>query len=156
MHKAALKPGEKERELTMRRISGMASLLAAVGILTLAAALGSAKDQEQVKVVFQHAIPNVQGKSIVAVVVSYPPGGKSLAHHHAPSSFIYAYVLSGRIRSQVGDEPTKIYKVGESFYEEPGSHHAVSQNASDKDPASMLAIFVVDSKDKPLTTPDNK
>jgi quercetin dioxygenase-like cupin family protein len=25
--------------------------------------------------------------------VSYPPGGKSPAHHHAQSAFIYAYVL---------------------------------------------------------------
>jgi hypothetical protein len=38
----------------------------------------------------------------------------------------------------------------------PGSHHRISENASDKDPASLLAIFVVDSKDKPLTTPDQK
>src|SRR4051794_15536515 len=134
----------------------MASFRLALGILTLAATFASAQDQEQVKVAFQHAIPNVQGKSMIAVVVSYPPGGKSLAHHHAPSSFIYAYVLSGSVRSQVGDEPVKLYKAGESFYEVPGSHHAVSENASDKDPASMLAIFVVDSKDKALTTPDNK
>jgi len=38
----------------------------------------------------------------------------------------------------------------------PGSHHRISENASDSDPASLLAIFVVDSKDKPLTTPDQK
>ena len=132
----------------------MASFPLALGILTLAATFASAQEQEQVKVAFQHAIPNVQGKSLIAVVVSYPPGGKSLAHHHAPSSFIYAYVLSGSVRSQVGDEPVKLYKAGESFYELPGSHHAVSENASDKDPASMLAIFVVDSKDTVLTTPD--
>jgi quercetin dioxygenase-like cupin family protein len=44
---------------------------------------------EQVKPVFEHVIPNVEGKSMVAVVVTYPPGGKSLAHHHARSAFIY-------------------------------------------------------------------
>jgi len=38
----------------------------------------------------------------------------------------------------------------------PGSHHRISENASDKDPASLLAIFVVDSKDKLLTIPDQK
>jgi quercetin dioxygenase-like cupin family protein len=93
---------------------------------------------------------------MVAVVVTYPPGAKSAAHHHARSAFIYAYVLTGAIRSQVGDEPAKVYKAGESFYEMPGSHHRISENASDKEPASLLAVFVVDSKDQPLTMPDQK
>ena len=117
---------------------------------------GLAQNLEQVKPVFEHKIPNAQGKSMVAVIVSYPPGGKSPAHHHAQSAFIYAYVLAGAIRSQVGDEPAKVYRVGEGFYEVPGSHHRISENASDKEPASLLAVFVVDSNDNPLTTPDQK
>jgi quercetin dioxygenase-like cupin family protein len=129
--------------------------LAVMGI-TLGGAPGFAQNMEQVKPVFKHVIPNIEGKSMVAVVVTYPPGAKSLAHHHASSAFIYAYVLSGAIRSQVGDEPAKIYHVGEGFYEVPGSHHRISENASDKDPAKLLAVFVVDSKDNPLTTPDQK
>ncbi|MBP1096064.1 quercetin dioxygenase-like cupin family protein [Bradyrhizobium japonicum] len=131
---------------------------AAVPLIAAAIALGAspaiAQDREQVKVAFAHALPNVEGKRLVAVTVTYPPGAKSLAHHHAASTFIYAYVLSGAIRSQVGDEPAKIYHAGESFYEMPGSHHRVSENASDKESASLLAVFVVDSKDEPLTTPD--
>jgi len=128
-------------------------------ILTAMAATvfpGVAQNVEQVKLAFDHAIPNADGKSMVAVVVTYPPGAKSLPHRHAPSAFIYAYVLSGSIRSQVGHEPPKVYQVGEGFYEVPGSHHLISENASDKVPASLLAVFVVDSKDKPLTTPDQK
>lgn len=91
---------------------------------------------------------------MVAVVVSYPPGGKSAAHHHAASAFIYAYVLSGAIRSQVDNGPVKVYHTGEGFYELPGSHHRISENASKSEPASLLAIFIVDSRDKALTTPD--
>jgi len=117
---------------------------------------GLAQNLEQVKPVFEHMIPNAQGKSMVAVIVSYPPGGKSPSHHHAQSAFIYAYVLSGAIRSQVGDEPAKVYRVGDGFYEVPGSHHRISENASDRNPASLLAVFVVDSKDTPLTIPDKK
>jgi quercetin dioxygenase-like cupin family protein len=93
---------------------------------------------------------------MVAVGVTCPPGSKSAAHHYARSAFIYAHVLSGAIRSQVGDEPVKVYQAGEGFYELPGSHHRISENASDKDPASLLAVFVVDSTDDPLTTPDQK
>ena len=111
---------------------------------------------EQVKPVFEHVIPNAAGKSMVAVVVSYPPAGKSSAHRHARSAFIYAYVLAGAVRSQVDDQPAKVYQAGESFYELPGSHHRISENASDTAPASLLAVFVVDSDDKRLTTPDSK
>jgi quercetin dioxygenase-like cupin family protein len=123
-------------------------------ILPTGLAWGQANDE--VKTVFEHPIPNIQGKSMVAVVVTYPPGGKSLVHHHARSAFVYAHVLSGAIRSQVDDELAKVYRVGEGFYEMPGSHHRISDNASDRDPASLLAVFVVDSKDKPLTIPDKK
>jgi len=140
----------------MRRVIRTGSVGLALTAIVLGVALGLAQNVEQVKPVFEHVIPNVEGKSMVAVVVTYPPGGKSLAHHHAQSAFIYAYVLSGAIRSQVDDEPAQVYQVGEGFYEMPGSHHRISENASDSNPASLLAVFVVDSKDKPLTIPDKK
>jgi quercetin dioxygenase-like cupin family protein len=124
--------------------------------MTLEISPALAQNVEKVKPVFEHILPNAEGKSMIAVVVTYPPGAKSPAHHHARSAFIYAYVLSGAIRSQVDNQPAKVYKVGESFYELPGSHHQISENASNSDPVSLLAVFVVDSKDKPLTTPDQK
>src|SRR3954453_23512231 len=138
----------------MRRGKRMGSL--GLGLMAIALGVSPAPAQNggQVKPVFEHALPNTEGKSMVAVVVSYPPGGKSPAHHHARSAFIYAHVLSGAIRSQVDDQPAKVYRVGEGFYEVPGSHHRISENASDTEPASLLAVFVVDSKDNPLTTPD--
>jgi quercetin dioxygenase-like cupin family protein len=132
----------------------MASISALAAAIVLAASPAVAQEREQVRPVFEHALPNVQGKRMVAVVVTYPPGGKSLAHHHAASAFIYAYVLSGAIRSQVDDDPAKVYQAGEGFYEMPGSHHRISENASETEPASLLAVFVVDSKDDALTTPD--
>ena len=103
---------------------------------------------------FSHEIPNVPGKSLTAVVVTYRPGGGSPPHHHAGSAFIYAYVLSGTIESQVEGEPPKVYKAGASFYELPGAHHLYSRNPSKTEPASLLAVFVADTNDKPLTTPD--
>ena len=102
---------------------------------------------------FAQAIPNVPGKSMIAVVVDYAPGGASPSHVHAKSAFIFGYVLSGDIESQVNDEPRRVYHAGESFYETPGARHTVSRNASKTEPAKLLAVFVVDSDDKPLTTP---
>ena len=140
----------------MTRVMRTGSLGLVLTAIALGVSPGLAQNVEQVKLVFEHAIPNTEGKSMVAVVVTYPPGAKSPAHHHARSAFIYARVLSGAIRSQVGDEPAKIYRAGEGFYELPGSHHGISENASDREPASLLAVFVVDSKDRPLTTPDKE
>jgi len=132
----------------------MCSLALLLTTTALGASPGVAQNADQVKLVFEHGLPNVNGKRMVAVVVTYPPGAKSPAHHHARSAFIYAYVLSGAIRSEVDGAAPRIYHVGEDFFEMPGSHHRISENASDSEPASLLAVFVVDSNDKALTTPD--
>ena len=98
---------------------------------------------------------NVPGKSLEAVTVSYPPGAKSVAHHHAKSAFIMADVISGAIRSQVEGEPVRVYHPGETWSEAPGAHHVISENASATEPAELIAVFLVDTGDGPLTTDDN-
>ena len=131
------------------------SIAAVFTAIALATAAGHAQELEEVKQVFEHAIPNIPGKRLAALVVSYPPGGKSLPHRHAGSAFVYAHVLSGAIRSQVDDEPVRVYQVGEGFYENPGSHHRISENASASEPASLLAVFITDPTDT-LTIPEVK
>ena len=74
-------------------------------------------------------------------------------HTHAKSAFIYATVLEGAIRSQVNDGPMRTYQAGESFSELPGDRHSVSANASDTEPAKLLAVVVVDTNETELTTP---
>jgi quercetin dioxygenase-like cupin family protein len=106
-----------------------------------------------VKPNFEQIIPNLPGKSLVAVEVEYPPGAGSLPHVHAKSAFIYAYVVSGSIESKVNDGDVHEYHAGESWSEPPGASHSVSRNASKTKPARLLAVFVVDSNDKELTTP---
>lgn len=114
----------------------------------------SAHDAETVKKIFAQQLPNVPGNSLTAFVVEYAPGGKTPSHHHAGS--VFAYVLSGAIRSQVStDGPVKVYKAGESFFEPPGSSHLVSENASDTEPASLLAVFVAEDG-ATLTAPGAK
>ena len=113
-------------------------------------------DKSKVTLVFDHALPNVPGKSMKGVLVEYQPGGSSPAHTHPDSAFIYATVLEGAIRSSVNGDPEKVYGVGDSFYEEPGAHHGVSANASQTEPARLLAVFVVDTDEKNLTTADKE
>jgi quercetin dioxygenase-like cupin family protein len=134
----------------------IAGVLAAAAIPAIAEADSAAPPRETVTPAFQHAIPNIPGKSLISVVVSYAPGAKSVPHHHAGSAFIYAYVLSGAIRSQVDDQAATVYHQGESWFEAPGAHHRISENASSTEPAQLLAILVVDTDDHALTIPDAK
>jgi len=122
----------------------------AAGIL-LAQAL-SAQNPRGPKVVFQHDLPDVNLKnwSATVVEVSYGPGESSAAHRHP--GITIAYVLEGEIRSKVGDDPEKTYRVGEMFLETPGQLHAVSGNASSTKPAKLLAILLAE-KGAQLTTP---
>src|ERR1700758_2229616 len=107
----------------------------------------------KVTLVYQHALPNIPGKSIKGVLVEYGPGGYSPAHTHPKSAFIYATVLEGAIRSQVNDGPVTVYEAGQNFSELPGDRHTVSANASDTKPAKLLAVFVVDTSETELTIP---
>ncbi len=138
----------------MTKIAGsVGTLLLCVLALRPAAAQDPA---ETVVPLFAQSISNIPGKTLRAAEVTYPPGGRSPTHTHAPSAFIFAYVLSGSIRSRIGTEPARVYRVGETFFEAPGAHHAVSENASATEPARLLAVFVVDAADEPLTRPDRR
>ncbi|GCA50927.1 MULTISPECIES: cupin domain-containing protein [Sinorhizobium] len=129
--------------------------LSAVALAALSFTAASAGDRPagKVTVVFDHVLPNVPGKSMRGVLVEYGPGGGSPAHTHPKSAFIYATVLEGAIRSSVNGSPEKVYQAGENFYEDPGSRHQVSANASDTEPARLLAVFVLDTEETELTTP---
>jgi quercetin dioxygenase-like cupin family protein len=126
-----------------------------VATLPFGSVLADAPKEKNAKVslVYQHELPNVPGKSIKGVLVEYGPGGYSPGHTHPKSAFIYATVLEGEIRSQVNDGPVTTYKAGQSFSEMPGDRHAVSANASETQPAKLLAVFVVDTNETELTTP---
>jgi quercetin dioxygenase-like cupin family protein len=107
-------------------------------------------------VVYEHALPNVPGKSIKAVLVEYGPGDASPGHTHPKSAFIYATVLEGALRTSVNDGPVITYRAGQNFSEMPGDRHTVDENASKTEPAKLLAVFVVDTGEKELLTPLEK
>jgi quercetin dioxygenase-like cupin family protein len=121
--------------LAMDAVSTIAAPLCAVGDPQ-----GSALDT--VEPIASYALPNVPGKRVTIVRVFYGPGGFTRAHRHAGS--VTAYVTKGEIRSQLGGGPVEIFKVGQSFFEPPGATHLVSANASNTEPAELIAVFVAD------------
>ena len=125
-----------------------------LAILALNPAFADDPSSAKVTVVFDHALPNVPGKSMKGILVEYAPDGSSPAHTHPDSAFIYATVLEGAIRSQVNDGPVTVYRAGENFAEMPGDHHGVSANVSDTEPAKLLAVFVVDTDETTIVIDD--
>src|SRR5438045_1263827 len=150
-----------KRIQSSKPLSLLRCIYALVGCIVIDATVGAgaaiaADENAKVTLVYEHALPNVPGKSIKGVLVEYGPGGSSPAHTHPKSAFIYATVLEGAIRSSVNDRPVVTYRTGQSFSEMPGDRHSVSENASKTEPAKLLAVFVVDTDEKELTTPDEK
>ena len=147
----------------MRRIAfSLVAVVALAGVVTYmvphldtptAGSTHGAPLRETVTVVADVPIPNLPGKRLVSRVVDYPPGASSVPHRHG-SAFVYAYVLSGAVRSQVDDEPVRVYRPGETWFERPGAYHRVSENASDTEPARLLAVLIVDAADEQVTIPD--
>jgi quercetin dioxygenase-like cupin family protein len=103
--------------------------------------------------VFKHDLPdlNVKDWEVTVSHVDYPPGRVGAAHHHA--GFVLAYVLEGAVVAKIsGQGEEKTYRVGEMFYEHPGATHEVSKNASQTQPAKLLAMIFA-KKGSTLTTP---
>lgn len=91
--------------------------------------------------VFEHDLPNVslEGWDVTVSQVDFPPGRVGKPHKHP--GFVLAYVLEGNIVSGVSGQEEETYKAGEMFYEPPGSTHEVSRNASQTEPAKLLAMI---------------
>ena len=107
-----------------------------------ATSANAAASGDSIELITSQALPNVPGKRITVVRVSYAPGGFSRPHRHAGS--VTAYITNGQIRSQLGGGPVETFQVGQSFFEPPGSTHMVSANASATEPAELIAVFVAD------------
>jgi quercetin dioxygenase-like cupin family protein len=103
--------------------------------------------------VFKQDLPNVSldGWEVTVSHVDYPPGRVGAIHHHA--GFVLAYVLEGAVITKIsGQGAEKRYETGQMFYEQPGATHEVSKNASQTQPARLLAMIFA-KKGSTLTTP---
>ena len=103
--------------------------------------------------VFKHDLPNVtmDNWEVTVSYVDYAPGRVGAAHRHP--GFVLAYVLEGAVVAKIsGQGEEKTYTTGQMFYEQPGATHEVSKNASQTQPARLLAMIFA-KKGSTLTTP---
>jgi quercetin dioxygenase-like cupin family protein len=131
----------------------LAELLASAGRAEAAGIQPPSTPQTPRPPVFKHDLPNVSldGWEVTVSHVDYAPGRDGAAHRHP--GFVLAYVLEGAVIAKISDQgEAKTYNVGQMFYEQPGATHEVSRNASDTQPARLLAMIFA-KKGLPLTTP---
>lgn len=114
-------------------------------------------DGESVKVIAaQNIKEKVDGKDskVTVVEVTLNPGQAGAPHRHPGPGFVY--VLEGEYELGIDDQPTKVFKAGETFYEPTACLHRVSKNPSAKGRTRLIA-FVVHPRDaKEIAIPERK
>jgi len=135
-------------------------------LLTLAAGIGIGAggmvaaqhhDGEKVKVISERNISEkIDGKEAKATVVevTIEPGQAGLAHRHPGPGF--GYVLEGEYELGIDDQPVKLLKQGETFYEPTGCLHRVSRNPSAKGKTRVLAVVLQPRDAKQVAFPEAK
>jgi quercetin dioxygenase-like cupin family protein len=122
-------------------------------LLPLVAADASGQpSQSTLTAIFKHDLPNLTMEDWEVNVnwVDYPPGRVGTPHRHP--GFTLAYVLQGSVVAKITGQQERTFKTGEMFMEPPGSVHEVSRNASQTEPARLLALNFA-KKGLPPTTP---
>ncbi len=101
------------------------------------------EDGESVRVISARDIQEkLDGKDakVSVVEVTIGPGQSGLAHRHPGPGFVY--VLEGEYELGIDDQPTKVFKAGETFYEPTGCLHRVSKNPSAKGNTRLIAVVL--------------
>ena len=130
--------------------------LAAGAVLMTCLLTHAAGSSEQVKnaavvhPLLTRELPQIPGKEVVMLTVSYLPGGASLPHRHDAEVFVY--VLEGSVVMQIDGQETVTLGAGQTFHEGPTDIHRQSANASATQPAKFL-VFIIKDKDKPVSRP---
>jgi len=136
-------------EITRREalITALVPLVQAVSARTI-----DAQNERPQATVFEHDLPNVtlDGWQVNVSTITLPPGSVGSAHRHP--GFVLVYVLEGEVVTKISDQEETTYSAGQMFYEQPGSTHEVSRNASPTKPAKFLAMIFA-KKGLPLVTP---
>jgi quercetin dioxygenase-like cupin family protein len=109
-----------------------------------------ASQEANAKPVMSKLLPDLPGKEVVILTVTYPPGHAGAVHRHNANGFIY--VLEGSVVMGVrGDAPVTLGP-GQTFYENPNDIHTIGRNPSRTTPAKFL-VFLIKDKDAPISIP---
>jgi quercetin dioxygenase-like cupin family protein len=97
----------------------------------------------------------LDGKDAKATVVevTIEPGQAGLPHRHPGPGF--GYVVEGEYELGIDDQPTKVLKAGETFYEPTGCLHRVTKNPG-KVKTRVIAVVLHPRDAKQIAVPETK
>jgi quercetin dioxygenase-like cupin family protein len=130
---------------------------AAVGATGTTLALDNGHDKGKVKVKVLSAsdiTEKLDGKKAKAttVEVTLEPGQSSPPHRHPGP--VFGYVLEGEYEWAINDNPAKVLKAGDTFYEPTGCLHRISKSAAKEGKTRVLAVVLHPQDAKDLVIPD--
>jgi quercetin dioxygenase-like cupin family protein len=135
------------------------TLMVAAGVVLGAGGLVAARHDEEHGAVRPLAVREIaerlDGKqaTATAVEVTLGPGQAGASHRHPGPAF--GYVLEGEYEWAVDDQPARVLKAGETFYEPGGCLHRVSRNPG-KVKTRVLAWVLHPRDAKDLVIPEPK
>ena len=134
------------------------TLVMAAGIILGAAGLIAARHDEKHEAVRTLAVRDIaeklDGKKAKATTVEVTLGaGESSAPHRHPGP-AFGYVLEGEYEWAIDDNPAKVRKVGDTFYEPTGCLHRVSRNPSKEGKTRILAVVLHPADVKDIVIPE--
>jgi quercetin dioxygenase-like cupin family protein len=136
-------------------LGGFLALLALAASVTITPALAQQQTSAtKVTALMKQVIADFPGREVLVITLDIPPGGGSPPHRH-PGHHIFGYVLEGSYKIKLDQDVETVLTEGQTFYEAPGQLHAVSANASESEPAKVLA-FIVAEAGKPITVPEKQ
>jgi quercetin dioxygenase-like cupin family protein len=98
---------------------------------------------------FTQALPDLPGREVRITLLERGPGAASPPHRH-PGHHVFGYVIEGTYEFGLNNQPPRLLKAGDVFYEPPGALHSTSRNPS-KDENMKIVIFMVAEQKNPST-----
>src|SRR5262245_9174743 len=86
--------------------------------------------------------------------VTLEAGQADVPHRHAGPAF--GYVLEGEFEWAIDDQPAKVLRAGETFYEPTGSLHRVAKNPAATGKTRVLAVILHPRDARQVTIPEPK
>jgi quercetin dioxygenase-like cupin family protein len=88
----------------------------------------------------KQVLPPGNFRNVQAIVVELAPGAGAPSHRHDVA--VMAYVIEGEVENQFGTGAPQVHRVGESWWEPPGTEHIVARNVSQTLRARLLVVYI--------------
>jgi len=128
-----------------------------ISLLFAASVSPSIEPQEEFKAkeLFEKDLRAYAGGDLVLSVgeITIAPDASGSRHRHPGPTFVY--VLEGAVEIELEGAPAKVYRAGETFYEDPHQLHISTKNGSKTEPARIL-VYHLSHKGEPLTLPERE